>query len=45
MGVGLRETQALAKIAADRKFASRDVSADLPKALDDTLLKEVVASK
>jgi ABC-type nitrate/sulfonate/bicarbonate transport system substrate-binding protein len=45
MGVGLSETQALAKIAVDRKFASRDVSSDLPKVLDDTLLKEVVASK
>jgi ABC-type nitrate/sulfonate/bicarbonate transport system substrate-binding protein len=45
MGVGLTETQALAKIAVDRKFASRDVSADLPRVLDDTLLKEVLANK
>jgi hypothetical protein len=45
MDVGLSETQSLAKIAVDRKFTSRDVSADLPKVLDDTLLKEVLTGK
>lgn len=45
MDVGLKETQALAKIALDRKFAARDVSAELPKVLDAALLKDVLAGR
>jgi ABC-type nitrate/sulfonate/bicarbonate transport system substrate-binding protein len=45
MDVALNETQALAKIGVDRKYVSRDVSADLPKVLDDSMLKEVIAGK
>lgn len=45
MDVGLSETQALAKIGVDRKYVSRDVSANLPKVLNDSLLKEVISGK
>ncbi len=45
MDVALSETQALAKIGVDRKYVSRDVSADLPKVLNDSVLKEVIAGK
>ena len=45
MDVALSQTQALAKIGVDRKYVSRDVSADLPKVLNDTLLKDVIAGK
>lgn len=39
------ETQALAKIAVDQKFAKVDVSDKVPAAMDDTLLKEFAADK
>jgi ABC-type nitrate/sulfonate/bicarbonate transport system substrate-binding protein len=38
------ETQALARIALDQKFANVDVSAQIPKAMDDSLLKELGAA-
>lgn len=37
------ETQALARIAAEQKFAVKDVSAQIPAAMDDSVLKEVGA--
>ncbi|MDB5508493.1 MAG: hypothetical protein JWL93_962 [Hyphomicrobiales bacterium] len=39
------ETMALAKIAAEQKFAKTDVSAQIPAAMDDSLLKELGADK
>jgi ABC-type nitrate/sulfonate/bicarbonate transport system substrate-binding protein len=45
MDVALSETQALAKIGVDRKYVSRDVSADLPKVLNDAVLKDVISGK
>jgi ABC-type nitrate/sulfonate/bicarbonate transport system substrate-binding protein len=36
----MRETQALAKVAFERKFASRDVSGEIPHAMEEKFLKE-----
>lgn len=36
---GLKQMQELARIAAERQYVSRDVSADLPKAVEDRFLK------
>jgi hypothetical protein len=37
---GVRETQALAKVAFESKFASRDVSSEIPHAMEERYLKE-----
>lgn len=35
------ETQALARIAAEQKFATKDVSAQIPAAMDNSVLKDI----
>lgn len=45
LGNPVPETQALARIALQQKFANVDVSAQIPAAMDDSVLKEVKAGK
>jgi ABC-type nitrate/sulfonate/bicarbonate transport system substrate-binding protein len=39
--LAVSETQALARIAAEQKFATKDVSAQIPAAMDNSVLKSV----